>query len=74
MDEMRKITKWTLGYEDKILMFKWIVERIDSNGVHTTWVKRGIRDSEQAMSDDRRWCFMLGSGGYDSQFYIRLCI
>ncbi|KAF3623822.1 hypothetical protein FXO38_30575 [Capsicum annuum] len=36
-----------MGFKDKIVMFRWITERMALNGVHATWIKGGIRDSQQ---------------------------
>lgn len=47
MAEMRKIINQTLGTNDKMVMFRWIAERIATQGVHATWVAGGISDSQQ---------------------------
>lgn len=38
MDRMRKITKRMLGSKDKMVIFRWIEERITLNGEHAVWV------------------------------------
>lgn len=38
-------TNWTLGIKDKMVMFRWIVERIAALGEHASWVEGGIGES-----------------------------
>lgn len=38
MEKMRKITKKTLGFEDKMVFFRWIAKRISSNGKNVVWI------------------------------------
>ncbi|KAF3682616.1 hypothetical protein FXO37_02238 [Capsicum annuum] len=47
MADMRKITNKTLGLDYKMVMFRWIAERIATYDKHATWVAGGIRDSLQ---------------------------
>lgn len=51
MEKMRKITKRKLGSKEKIVIFRWIVERISSNGKCSLGCKRPqgglIEDQEE---------------------------
>lgn len=61
MDEMRKITKNTLGSEDKMVMFWLIVDRIASNRKNTMCVLGGLRVVSQKIKkstinfEDKVW-------------------
>lgn len=41
---MMKITNQTLGNDDKIVMFRWIAERVAPHSEYSAWVIGGIRD------------------------------
>ncbi|KAF3625184.1 hypothetical protein FXO38_10420 [Capsicum annuum] len=44
MAEMRKITTWMLGTDNKMVIFRWIAERIAVHGEHETWI---VGESQQ---------------------------
>lgn len=43
--EMRKITNQTLGTNDKLVMFRWIIECISLNDVYTAWAEGCMEES-----------------------------
>lgn len=45
--KIKKITNQTLGTNEKIVMFRWIAERITAYSEHATWVACGIGDSQK---------------------------